>query len=109
MKITDISVTLLANPDLDPHACDSAQDAVLVEIATLWTRFADERQRLVRRLTRRGSSYGSATDAASSRQTDSQPTPGRQGDGARARPPTWLLAFRLSRSTESLCRRRTHG
>jgi hypothetical protein len=78
MKITDISVTLLANPDLDPHACDSAQDAVLVEIATLWTRFADERQRLVRRLTRRGSSYGSATDAASSRQTDSQPTPGRR-------------------------------
>jgi hypothetical protein len=34
MKITDISVTLLANPDLDPYACDSAQDAVLVEIAT---------------------------------------------------------------------------
>ena len=34
MKITDISVTLLAHPDLDPNACDSAQNTVLVQIAT---------------------------------------------------------------------------
>lgn len=32
MKITDIEVTLLANADLDPLACDSAQDAALVRI-----------------------------------------------------------------------------
>lgn len=34
MKITDIEVTLLANPDLDPAACDSAQDAALVRVHT---------------------------------------------------------------------------
>jgi L-alanine-DL-glutamate epimerase-like enolase superfamily enzyme len=34
MKITDIEVTLLANPDLDPLACDSAQDAALVRVHT---------------------------------------------------------------------------
>lgn len=34
MKITDIEITILQNPDLDPAACDSAQDAVLVEIHT---------------------------------------------------------------------------
>jgi L-alanine-DL-glutamate epimerase-like enolase superfamily enzyme len=34
MKITEIEVTLLANPDLDPLACDSAQDAALVRVYT---------------------------------------------------------------------------
>lgn len=34
MKIIDIEVTLLANPDLDPLACDSAQDAALVRVHT---------------------------------------------------------------------------
>lgn len=34
MKITDIEVTLLANPDLDPLACDSAQDAALLRMHT---------------------------------------------------------------------------
>lgn len=34
MKITNIDVTLLANPDLDPLACDSAQDAALIRVET---------------------------------------------------------------------------
>ena len=34
MKITDIDVTILENPDLDPLACDSAQDAALVRVTT---------------------------------------------------------------------------
>jgi L-alanine-DL-glutamate epimerase-like enolase superfamily enzyme len=32
MRISEIDVTVLANPDLDPLACDSAQDAALVRI-----------------------------------------------------------------------------
>jgi len=34
MKITDVETIVLANPDLDPTACDSAQDAVVVRVST---------------------------------------------------------------------------
>jgi L-alanine-DL-glutamate epimerase-like enolase superfamily enzyme len=34
VKITHVEATVLANPDLDPLACDSAQDAVVVRIST---------------------------------------------------------------------------
>jgi L-alanine-DL-glutamate epimerase-like enolase superfamily enzyme len=34
LKITDIEAIVLANPDADPLACDSAQDAVIVQIHT---------------------------------------------------------------------------
>jgi L-alanine-DL-glutamate epimerase-like enolase superfamily enzyme len=34
MKITDVETIVLANPDLDPSACDSAQDAVVVRVST---------------------------------------------------------------------------
>jgi L-alanine-DL-glutamate epimerase-like enolase superfamily enzyme len=34
MKITDIEAIVLANPDVDPLACDSAQDAVVVQVHT---------------------------------------------------------------------------
>lgn len=33
MRITQLEAIVLANPDVDPLACDSAQDAVVVRIA----------------------------------------------------------------------------